>query len=56
MQFSDYVNDNAEILRNYFVSHEGKKELNVFANYNDPGFRNVMDKNFRWDYFTESFT
>lgn len=28
-QFSKYVNDNAEKMRNMFVSHEGKKELNV---------------------------
>ena len=31
LYFSKYVDDNAEQLRNAFVSHEGKKTLTVYS-------------------------
>lgn len=54
MQFSEYVNHNAERLRNLFVDHQGQKILSVF--FDDPDPDNYKKKDFKWDYFTSEFS
>ena len=57
MLFAKYVDDNAEKFRSKIVSFEGKKELRVCWNYDDPNlFYNPLKKDFPWDLFTDKFS
>jgi hypothetical protein len=60
MIISNYVNNNAELLRNLFVEHEGKKELEVYsllfsADYFCEMFSQMMEKNIKNPEFAQHF-
>lgn len=55
--FSNYVDLNAEKLRNKIVDFEGKKALVVLYNETDPNFQDFENNdNFRWDSIMKSFS
>jgi len=54
--FAQYVDRNAEDLRNRIVTHEEKKILKVFYNCTDPDFQEITSDKFRWDYILDEFS
>jgi hypothetical protein len=57
MVFAEFVNDNAEDLREEFVDFQGKKKLIVELDYTDKSIEcDIRSKDFDWANFSSKFS